>query len=125
METNRRLATRHNTLGLMSNVFDGRSAVLGVVEDISRTGLRVSNIPSSFKDSVETCYMVVNGPRNDFYLVLQPRWSHSTNRGMYKMMGFQIQDPPVEWEKFLSCVEGTREESDPFTAMVSCEDIEM
>jgi len=125
METNRRLSNRHNTLGLMSNVFDGRSAVLGVVEDISKTGLRVSNIPSSFEDSVETCYMVVNGPRNDFYLVLHPRWSHSTNRGMYKMMGFQIQNPPGEWEEFLKCVEGATDKSDPFTAAVSCEDIEM
>ena len=76
MDANRRVTKRHHTLGLMSNVFDGRSAVLGVVEDISQSGLRVSNIPASFQDSVETCYMVVNGPRNDFYLVLHPRWSN-------------------------------------------------
>lgn len=125
MENNRRLTNRHHTLGLMSNVFDGRSAVLGVVEDISRKGLRVSNIPASFEDTVETCYTVVNGPQKDFYLVLHPRWSFSTNRGMYKMMGFEIQDPPVEWDEFLKCVEGSKDKSDPFATMVSCSDLEM
>ena len=124
MDTNRRVSTRHHTLGLMSNVFDGRSAVVGVVEDISRTGLRVSNIPSSFEDTVETCYMVVNGPQNDFHLSLKPRWVRPTNKGMYKTIGFQVEEVPENWAHFLENVEDQCQ-TDPFCTMVVGSDVEM
>ena len=124
METECRVAKRHRTLGLMSNVFDGKSAVVGIVEDISRTGLRVSNIPASFEDRAETCYMVVNGPKHDFHLVLIPRWSRSTNRGMYKTIGFQVAKAPDNWTQFLECVENECQD-DPFCAMVVGTDVEM
>jgi len=116
METNRRLSGRQQTLGLMSSVFDGRSAVLGVVEDISPNGLRVSNIPASFEDKVDTCFSVVNGPRRDMHLALHPRWVRSTNRGMYKMIGFEIHDPSTEWTHFVESVTG---ETDRLSAMVA------
>ena len=119
METNRRVSERHLTLGLMSNIFDGRSAVLGVVEDISHAGIRISNIPASFEDNVLTCYTVVNGPRRDFHLALQPRWVQFTNRGMYKMIGFQIQEPPPSWTGFIDSIESNSCAEDPFCALVA------
>jgi len=109
----------------MSNVFDGRSAVLGVVEDISREGLCVSNIPSSFEDTIETCYMVVNGPHGDFYLALKPRWARPANKGMYKTMGFKIDRAPDTWTDFLENVESGKCRQDPFCSMVVGDELEM
>ena len=101
MKTNRRAAERLESMGLMTHLFDGRSAVLGVVEDVSPGGLRVSTIPAVFAESVPTCYAVVNGAWQDFHLALHPRWVVSAPRGMYKMIGFQIEQPSVEWTHFI------------------------
>ena len=89
----------------MTNIFDGRSAVLGVVNDVSLSGLRVSTIPASFEESVENCYAVVNGAWQDFHLALQPRWVCPQPQGAYKMIGFQIQHPPAEWTQFIERME--------------------
>lgn len=101
-------------MGMMSQVYDGRSAVLGVVEDISLGGLCVSNIPSTFEDTTGTCYMAISGPRGDYYLSLKPRWKRSTNNGMYKTMGFKIDRAPEKWTQFLECVESEKGKDDPF-----------
>lgn len=104
METNRRAAERLESMGLMTHLFDGRSAVLGVVEDVCPGGLRVSTIPAAFEESVSTCYAVVNGAWQDFHLALHPRWVASAPQGMYKMIGFQIEQPPEEWTHFVESV---------------------
>lgn len=105
MQANRREAVRLESVGLMTSIFDGRSAVLGVVEDVSRRGLRVSTIPAVFDESVETCYAVVNGTWQDFHLALQPRWVRPVHRGMYKMIGFEIQHPPLGWTQYVERME--------------------
>lgn len=105
MTMNRRAAVRLEGPGLMLNIFDGRSAVLGVVDDVSRSGMRVSTIPPSFAQSVDTCYAVVNGAWQDFHLALQLRWARAMVLGKYKMCGFQIQDPPAEWTRFIERME--------------------
>lgn len=122
---NCRSTDRHQTIGMMSNLFDGKSTVLGVVEDVSLNGLCVSNIPASFEDTSGTCLSVVNGPRRDFHLSLQPRWVQATNRGMYKMIGFAIQESPAEWQHFIERMEHDKSSRDPFYAMVTPTDVEM
>ena len=108
MKVDRRAAVRLESAGLITSIFDGRSAVLGVVEDVSQGGIRVANIPAAFKESVETCYAVVSGPWQDFHLALQPRWIHPAHRGMYKVIGFQIQRPPAEWTQYVQKMEHDR-----------------
>jgi hypothetical protein len=105
MKADRRAAVRLESVGLMTNIFDGSSAVLGVVEDVSRSGMRVSTIPAAFDESVETCYAVVNGPWQDFHLALQPCWVRLMPRETYKMIGFQIQRPPVGWTRYVERME--------------------
>lgn len=122
---NGRSTDRHQTMGMMSNLFDGKSMVLGVVEDVSLNGLRVSNIPAAFEDKAEICLSVVNGPRRDFHLSLQPRWVQATNRGMYKMIGFAIQEPPADWQQFIEKMVHDKSDRDPFYAMVTPSDVEM
>jgi len=110
------------TMGLMSTVSDGKAAYLGVVEDISATGVCVSQVPSVFDDTVDKCFTVVKGPSRDFKVVLHPCWARATNRGMYKVIGFQVEDPSESWKKF---VERITTENSPFNALASDTEVAM
>lgn len=105
MEKNNRSNARHKTLGLMSFISDGKSSVLGIVEDLSVDGLRVAQIPRDFDASVRLCKAVINGPGGDFTVSLKPCWMKETNRGMYKTIGFQIVAPPAGWKEFVKELE--------------------
>ena len=122
IEENSRGSVRHSTVGLMSNISDGKSTYVGIVEDISTGGLRVSKVPASFDDTVDRCYSVVNGPRHDFTIALQPRWVCITNNGMYKMIGFQIETPPANWTEFVDELDNTL---DPFRSLMTNQPLEM
>jgi len=116
LEKNSRKSRRHKTIGLMSNITDGKTTYVGVVEDISQNGLRISQVPTAFDDTVEMCYSVVNGFTDDFAVALQPRWVAITNRGMYKTIGFEIENPPAEWTAF---VERVKEKIDPVACLMA------
>ncbi len=122
MEENGRKSVRHATVGLMSNISDGKSTYVSIVEDISTGGVRISKVPAVFDDTAARCYSVVTGPENDFTITLQPRWTRVTNNGMYKMIGFRIENPPDDWTEFVreldTCV-------DPFCALVTDQSREM
>ena len=113
MTVNRRIDDRYQAWGLMSNISDGTSAFLGIVEDISPSGVRVSQISANFDDSRQKYASVINGPVDDFRMNLQPRWVHVTNRGMYKMIGFKIRNPPPSWTEFVML---TAHETEPLEA---------
>lgn len=113
MDTDKRSSERQLTMGLMSTVSDGKDAYLGVVEDVSSTGVCLSQVPAVFDDTVEHCYTVVKGPTRDFKIVLRPCWAKATNRGMYKVIGFQIEGPTDSWRDF---VERISMENNPFHA---------
>ncbi|GAB4340811.1 MAG: hypothetical protein Kow0089_14760 [Desulfobulbaceae bacterium] len=118
-----RTAQRHPTIGLMSTISDGKSSYLGVVEDISCEGVCMSQVPAVFDDTAKTCLTVVKGGTRDFRFALVPRWARATNRGMYKVIGFRIDDPPDSWREF---VDRIANDSDPLhTLFAGAEDFEM
>jgi hypothetical protein len=122
LEENGRKTERHDTMGLMSNISDGKSTYIGIVEDISTGGLRISKVPASFDDTVGRCYSVVTGPEDDFTIALQPRWTRVTNNGMYKIIGFQIENAPEDWTAFVNELDTSM---DPFSALVTGQSLEM
>ena len=101
MATNRRIAERHPTIGLISSIWDGRSTCIGVIEDVSSTGIRISQIPNHFADQAAKCFSIVHGLYGDYKVSLHPCWSKNTNRGMYKMIGFRIDNPANSWRDFV------------------------
>lgn len=122
MDTNKRSVKRHPTLGLMSRVSDGKNAFMGIVEDISETGLRLSQVPADFDNTVDPCFTVVKGPIRDLKVFLHPCWVRATDRGMYKDIGFQINDPPLSWKRFIKQL---IDESNQFHTFVAEVDVEM
>jgi len=102
----------------MSRIFAGDSEAIGIVEDISQEGLCLSKIPASFADTIQTCFALVNNPRQDVYMACKACWKQSTDNGMYRMIGFQIQEPPDSWVRFIENIEDDACKQDPYAAMV-------
>ena len=84
MDDNRRKYNRYQAPGLKSNVSDGNSAFLVVVEDVLRFGVALSQVPSGFDETVNKCLAVVNAPHNDYKLDLNPKWVHRSEKGGQK-----------------------------------------
>lgn len=105
MDTNKRHSKRHKTLGMMSHLTDGKSSVMGIVEDLSASGLRIGQITLDFDDTVRQCSAVIHSPIGEFNIVLTSRWMKETSPGMYKTIGFEIVNPPDGWTEFVSELE--------------------
>jgi len=98
---NLRSGARHTTQGLMALVSDGKMTFFGVVEDLSEKGLRLSQIPKNFDDTVDTCSVVIQSPTGDVKVSMHPCWIRSAKKGMYKTIGFKISNPPAGWQKMI------------------------
>ncbi len=101
MDDDRRKFKRYKAPGLKSNISDGNSAFLVVVEDLSKTGVGLSQVPTGFDETVKKCLAVVNAPHDDFKLDLNPRWVQVSEKGNHKKIGFEIENPSPEWIKFV------------------------
>lgn len=84
MGDERRKHKRFETPGLKTNISDGNSAFVVVVDDVSKKGVGVSEIPPGFDETVNRCLAVVNAPHQDFELTLQPRRVHVSGKGKNK-----------------------------------------
>lgn len=108
MNDERRKSRRYQTPGLKSSISDGSTAFIVMVDDVSKTGVGLSEVPEGFDESVHRCFAVINAPLEDFSLALHPCWVHSTGEGQYKRIGFHIDDPPKEWVAFVEALKQER-----------------
>ena len=102
MNINRRTHLRRDTMGLMSGLYNGKSACIGVIENISAAGLLISQIPLSFDVHVGHCVGTVFGPGQNLKISVEACWGKETNKGMYKTIGFHIPRPTKEWRDFFA-----------------------
>lgn len=101
MTEERRKHMRFEAPGLKANLADGSSAFFVVVDDVSKTGMSVSQVPADFDETVRKCFAAIDASPEDFKLILQPRWVHSSSKGNCKRIGFHIEDPPAAWVDFV------------------------
>lgn len=101
MQRNRRACKRQPIMGLLSSMWDGESTCIGVVEDVSATGIRVSQIPSQFDKYSQQCLTIVHGPLQDFKVMLYPSWRVETKKEMYQLIGFEVVKPGANWKQFV------------------------
>lgn len=112
MTEERRKNKRFEAPGLKANLADGTSAFFVVVDDVSKTGMSVSQVPADFDETVHKCFAAIDAPLEDFKLMLQPRWVHSSSKGNYKRIGFHIEDPPAAWLEFVEGFKGNAGEEE-------------
>ena len=102
MESNRRTNERHTTCGLISSMWDGKSACIGIVDDVSSTGIKVSNIPTFFDLNSQKYVSIVHGPHDDIIMVLRPSWKKETSKEKYFSAGFHVLKTTSNWKKFIA-----------------------
>lgn len=96
---------RHTTGGLMALISDGTKTYYGVVDDISHSGLRLTQISQELDESAEKYSVVIQSPTGDVKVSMHPCWMRTSQRGMYRTIGFKVQGPPKGWQKLISEIE--------------------
>lgn len=122
-QENKRDNDRHNTTGLMALISDGSKTFYGVVEDVSQSGLQLSQISPELDDSASQYSVVIQSPAGDVKVSMHPCWMRTSKKGMYKTIGFKVQNPPSGWQKLIKELE--REGSNLSFLVVDDEDEEL
>ena len=85
--------------GFISDVSDGAGFFPGVISDVSRFGICISDLPRRLNDKVKRMTVVVNGHGKNFKMLVKPRWAEQA--GLRKMVGCEIVNTPWEWTDFV------------------------
>lgn len=87
-------------VSMQSTLADGKFFFDGMVENVSRNGLKISGIPAKFDTHGQACTTIVSGRGKNFKLKIKPSWSQRS--GLYQDVGFQILSSPVDWVLLLN-----------------------
>ena len=120
---NERGADRHNTTGLMALISDGKKTYYGVVDDVSQSGLQLSQVSPDLDDSASQYSVVIQSPTGDVKVSMHPCWMRTSQKGMYRTIGFKVENPPAGWQKLITELE--REGSNLSFLVVDDEDEEL
>lgn len=104
MTKEKRRERRFQAPDMKSEISDGKSGFVVVVDDVSRSGVGVGKVPKGFDETVQKCLAVINASTKDFKLVLHPCWIQATPGESYKKIGFKIDDPSESWLQFVKGV---------------------
>lgn len=80
---------------MTATMSDGNFVFEGSVENISRTGFKVTEIPGKFNTDSTECTAVLSSRGKNYKFSIRPTWS--TEKGIYKVVGFEILSAPAEW----------------------------
>ncbi len=100
-QTKNRRNIRVKLEGYIADIADGHFVYAGMVEDVSVTGLRLTELPGKFSVQGKKYTLVVSGePVLDCYkLKVIPRWWK--NDGTFLAAGFKILEAPTQWKEFV------------------------
>lgn len=88
---------------LRIDVSDGQGSFSGSINNLSRFGLCLSNIPITLDQNAKRLSIVVSGHGKNFKMLAIPRW---TLAGAYKKnIGVEIVNAPWGWTEFIRSME--------------------
>lgn len=94
-----RRSRRERVSGFSCDIADGNRLIGGIVEDVSPTGFKMTQVSENFH-GVEHCYRtVVSGNGKHFKILAKPCWKNMTPAGVE--IGFKILDVSWEWTEML------------------------
>jgi hypothetical protein len=84
---------------LLVDVADGSGFFRGMVSDLSRCGICMSDLPKRLNADADKMTIVVSGKGGNFKMNVRPRWyCHGNAR---KSVGAEIENIPVGWAEFV------------------------
>lgn len=96
---NQRKHPRITIAHIEADISDGKGFYRGTVQDISRFGLSIANIPKRLDNSADIYSVILDGPGTHFKLLARPIWEEED--GMSKTIGAQIENSPWTWTEYV------------------------
>lgn len=84
---------------IWADVSDGKGFFSGEVTDLSRFGLRMTDLPEKLDNSSQRLSIVVSGYGKNFKMLVRPRWSQKELN--QKSVGVEIINAPWGWTEFV------------------------
>lgn len=85
-----------------ADVSDGKGFFSGVVTNLSRFGLGMTDLPAKL-DSNQRLSIVISGHGRNFKMLVKPRWAQKES--MQKSVGVEIMNAPWGWTEFIMQME--------------------
>lgn len=96
----KRKTDRINVKNLRVDISDGLGTCSGLVENVSRMGLCIKNVPESLSISNALLSVVVRDQGASYRIVARPRWEKWHPSGV-KTIGAELASYPKNWNTFV------------------------
>ncbi|MFT5728585.1 MAG: hypothetical protein ACI8PB_002739 [Desulforhopalus sp.] len=96
---NRRLNQRIEVQNVVANLSNEVGNFSGTVNDISRVGMLLTDIPKELHDCSEKLSIIVSTRNIEYKMVVLPKWINANSSE--KRMGLEILDTPLDWILFV------------------------
>lgn len=96
---NRRINQRVEVQNVIANLSSEGKSFAATVNDVSRDGILLSDIPAMTQDSNEQLSIIVSVKNTDYKMIVIPKWINENNSE--RRMGLEIIDAPLDWILFV------------------------
>ncbi len=97
----RRKNNRIRVKGVLGDIADGNFAFGGIGEDISSTGVKITQLPEDFYISSQSYRTVISGGGKHYRILIRPCWMKKDHLTRTAEIGFKIIEASWEWEEFV------------------------
>ena len=98
---NKRKSERFAVRNMRAEISNGLGSCNGLVDNISKMGLCIKNVPESLSVSNALLSVVVTDRKETYRVVARPRWEHWSSSGV-KTIGAEIASHPQNWQDFVA-----------------------
>lgn len=98
-----RAYNRINAVGMEINISDKVGSVIGIVKDVSRFGLCITNMPRKLYTQKKSVTAIISVKEKQFTIQLRPQWEKQN--GLTLIAGAIIDDAPSDWIKMVMLLE--------------------
>ncbi len=84
---------------LHADISDGYGFFSGTVEDLSRFGLKLDDVPKRLDEKAKLFSVIVSGDGQHFKMQARPRWAQG--KSLSKKVGLEIINAPWGWTEFV------------------------
>jgi hypothetical protein len=106
---NRRLNQRIEVQNVVANLSNEVGNFSGTVNDVSRVGMLLTDIPKELHDCSEKLSIIVSARNTEYKMVVVPKWFNENSSE--KRMGLEILNAPLDWILFVMDYQPTDENS--------------
>lgn len=96
---NRRLHQRTEVQNVVANLSNGVDNFSGTVNDVSRVGILLGDIPNELHDCKKKLSIIISANNIDYKLLVVPKWT--SEKSTEKRMGLEIINAPLDWILFV------------------------